>query len=117
MLENDKYIPLQNVTLNNVELGLQHSRQFSFRNTGPLPLKLRWDSYNKDNVFSNSNVLKITPSELVIEAETEQNFTLNYNPTKIGYENYVAILNCENVHRLAMKNSPVLREMDTEKTK
>jgi len=117
LVMGERSLQLENILFQHATLNKVHSREFSIRNTCPLPIKVKWDKYDKDRVFSKASNIQITPNSLLMDPESDYTFKLLFTPSKVGYENYNAILTCEGVHRLAMGNSPVLKEIDNNKTK
>lgn len=57
------------------------------------------------------------PNELVIGPEAEQTFSIKYSPDSHGYDIQTAILNVENIHKLALSKSKVINDINDSKFK
>jgi len=49
IMNRTEQLELENVYFNDVELNKTHVREFAVQNLSPLPVKLKWDMYNKEN--------------------------------------------------------------------
>lgn len=48
-MNKTEQLELENVYFNDIELNKLHIREFAVQNQSPLPVKVKWDMYNKEN--------------------------------------------------------------------
>jgi len=87
LIKNNIYIDLNNILFKDIYVNKQYNKTLSIKNINQLPVKIRWDKFNNENIYSVVKKLIITPKEAVLEPEGISNFNITYINNEIGYEN------------------------------